>query len=677
MNTPRLPYQGLIDVSKLQALLENLHQVIGIANAVIDTDGVIIAQSGWQDACARFHRVNQETCLRCIESDTSLVESMARGVPYVIYQCPNGLIDAAAPIVVDGEHAASVFTGQFLTASPDTDFFLQQARKFGFPEDQYLEAISKLPIVPPDRAEAITRLYAQIAGMLADSGMNRLNQQHAQNTIEKSRLLLDATQKLAHVGGWEWDIEQQTMTWTDEVYQIHGMRPDERFTDPSEYIARSLACYDPVDRPVIEVAFRRCVEEGIAYDMELPLCRVDQRRIWIRTTADAFKQDNRIVKVFGTLQDITTRKRLEMLRDDSVTKFRTMLDSLEGAVYVADMHNYEILYVNEVIKNLVGDVVGRICWQVLQSGQEGPCDFCTNTRLVQEDGSPAEAVIWEHFNKALGRWFHCRDKAISWPDGRLVRIETATDITAPKEAKERQHRDAEKIQMALAGADLGIWESNLQTRLASYDQRWCAMVGYSVEEMTQTIDGWLALMHPEDRIRVQADFQRNFEDHIDQYESEFRLRHKAGQWIWIYSRGKIFRDSTGMPTYAAGTHLEITDRKRLKNEGASLLRQIGELIHSFREHPGVGKSDTPSLPHTATKQRLSKRQLEVLKLIANGMSSAKIAEHLGISRETVVGHRRDLMRKIGAHNTADVTRYALENRLANTPPREQGGKTPT
>src|SRR3989338_7228805 len=98
----RIKYSDLVDIGKLQELMESFSQVIGIANAVIDVDGIVITHAGWQDVCTRFHRVNAETCQRCIESDTSLVESMTRGTQYAIYRCHNGLVDTAAPIIVEG-----------------------------------------------------------------------------------------------------------------------------------------------------------------------------------------------------------------------------------------------------------------------------------------------------------------------------------------------------------------------------------------------------------------------------------------------------------------------------------------------------------------------------------------------------------------------------------------------
>ncbi len=109
---------------------------------------------------------------------------------------------------------------------------------------------------------------------------------------------------------------------------------------------------------------------------------------------------------------------------------------------------------------------------------------------------------------------------------------------------------------------------------------------------------------------------------------------------------------------------DITDRKRLTQEGAELLRKIELLIQKAgnfdndsaeaTDKNGDGRSDTPSL---------STRQREVLILVAQGLTSAEIAERLAIAPTTVVTHRRDLMEKLNLRGVAELTRYAIEHRL--------------
>mgnify|MGYP003625966659 CR=1 FL=1 len=116
-------------------------------------------------------------------------------------------------------------------------------------------------------------------------------------------------------------------------------------------------------------------------------------------------------------------------------RFQSILDGTHAAVYVADMDTYEVLFLNSHARDLVGDVVGQVCWQTMQAGQTGPCAFCTNSRLLDADGKPGPPVSWEHFNPALQRSFQLHDRAIPWDDGRIVRMEIAFDISEQKAAE--------------------------------------------------------------------------------------------------------------------------------------------------------------------------------------------------------------------------------------------------
>ncbi len=115
----------------------------------------------------------------------------------------------------------------------------------------------------------------------------------------------------------------------------------------------------------------------------------------------------------------------------------SILDNIDALIYVADLQSYEIIYMNQYGKKIWGDAEGKKCWQVIQKDQTGPCKFCTNGKLLDENGEPAGTVKWEVFNTINNRWYECRDTAIHWIDGRLARLEIATDITERKEIEDR------------------------------------------------------------------------------------------------------------------------------------------------------------------------------------------------------------------------------------------------
>ncbi len=189
-------FADLIDVEKVQVLTDSFSEIVGTANAIIDLQGEVITGSNWQRACTAFHRANPQTCARCIESDTTLANRMIEGQMYSVYECQNGLVDAAAPIKVAGEHVANFFIGQFLFEAPDMAFFRQQAAEFGFDEAAYLEAIAEVPVVDRERIPAIMAFLSQLAALLGEMGMTQLRQLEANRKLEQaSQEVIEAQQQ--------------------------------------------------------------------------------------------------------------------------------------------------------------------------------------------------------------------------------------------------------------------------------------------------------------------------------------------------------------------------------------------------------------------------------------------------------------------------------------------------
>ena len=95
------------------------------------------------DICTKFHRQNKECEKECIKSDQYILEHLAEANPAVSYRCPHGLVDNATPIIIEDIHYGNYFTGQFFLEKPDLEFFRTQAQKYGFDEEDYIEAVKK------------------------------------------------------------------------------------------------------------------------------------------------------------------------------------------------------------------------------------------------------------------------------------------------------------------------------------------------------------------------------------------------------------------------------------------------------------------------------------------------------------------------------------------------------
>ncbi len=132
-----------------------------------------------------------------------------------------------------------------------------------------------------------------------------------------------------------------------------------------------------------------------------------------------------------------------------------------------------------------------------------------------------------------------------------------------RKAEEALRESQQRLDLALSGAGLGSWDWDLETRMAFFDQRWAEMLGFFPEEIEPHVSGWERLIHVEDKPRVMEILQEHLEGRRPLFEAEYRLQDKSGEWQWILTRGRVVeRDRGGKPLRAAGTNLNITDRKR-------------------------------------------------------------------------------------------------------------------
>ncbi|MEO5347828.1 MAG: PocR ligand-binding domain-containing protein [Magnetococcus sp. YQC-9] len=180
----------LLDLGQLQSMFDGFCHTVGVAAALIDLEGKILAASRWQRACTDFHRVNPDSCARCIESDTELAIKLETGAEFTMYRCKNGMTDCASPIIVEGHHLANVFIGQFHVGAPDKTFFKEQANRFGYPEADYLNAVMEAPVLDENRLASILGFLAGFSRMVTIMSLDRHRADAAQKLLEQQAEVL-------------------------------------------------------------------------------------------------------------------------------------------------------------------------------------------------------------------------------------------------------------------------------------------------------------------------------------------------------------------------------------------------------------------------------------------------------------------------------------------------------
>ncbi|MFA9219062.1 MAG: EAL domain-containing protein [Sphingomonadaceae bacterium] len=134
---------------------------------------------------------------------------------------------------------------------------------------------------------------------------------------------------------------------------------------------------------------------------------------------------------------------------------------------------------------------------------------------------------------------------------------------------------AERVELALNGANLGLWEWHVGSDTRLEDGRAAAMLGDSGALEGDTEGGasadWRRRIHPDDLLARDAAIQAHLDGASLAYEAEYRVRHRAGHWVWLLSRGKVVqRSATGAPLRMLGTRMDISARKRAEAEIAQL-----------------------------------------------------------------------------------------------------------
>ncbi|OFI34664.1 PocR ligand-binding domain-containing protein [Alteromonas lipolytica] len=168
-------FTEIFDIPKLTELCESFTRINGTVTALLDLDGNVHIKTGWQPICTQFHRLNEKSAARCLESDTAIANKLAQGEKYNVYQCKNGLVDVAVPIYVGNQHVANFFTGQFLFQPADHSYFHQQAKELGVEIIPYMDALKKVPVFSEDEIKRIMTFLVALAQTIGEMGKARLD----------------------------------------------------------------------------------------------------------------------------------------------------------------------------------------------------------------------------------------------------------------------------------------------------------------------------------------------------------------------------------------------------------------------------------------------------------------------------------------------------------------------
>jgi PAS domain S-box-containing protein len=442
-DTGELDLADILDTAQIQALMDDLYRVTGIKMSIIDLKGRVLADVGWQDICAKFHRYHPETLKKCIESDTDLTLGVPQG-EFRTYRCKNNMWHLVTPIIVGGRHMGNLFLGQFFFAGEkiDYDLFRSQARKYGFPEEEYMAALEAVPRHSEELVNLGKAVFLRLTDMF--SKLSYANIKLAHSLAERDRLT--ATLRQANLvvenspvvlfrwkGGDEWPVELVS----GNIVQF-GYTPDDFLSGSITYSA--IIHPDDLERVTREV-HDFCNEGADQFRLEYRIMTKGGDVHWVNEHTNVERDAAGGVKNFeGIVIDVTERKEAEDSIRASRAKYQAIVDSFDGLIYISSQ-NYHVEFMNRKLIERTGrDTVGEYCYKVMHD-RDAVCPWCLNDRVFR-----GETVHREMFSPKDNRWYYAVNVPIRHADGTMSKHSMLIDITDRKLFEEELQRQKKLLQ---------------------------------------------------------------------------------------------------------------------------------------------------------------------------------------------------------------------------------------
>jgi PAS domain S-box-containing protein len=626
----------LIDFEKVDSLLEGFNKTTGFVTAILDIEGKVLSKSGWRQICTEFHRVNPETSKKCTISDTILSDKMEKDKKYHFYQCLNGLIDVAVPIVIKGEHIANLFSGQFFFEEPDVSFFKKQAEKYGFDEKIYLKALKKVPVVSKEKVLAAMDFLLNMTQMISEMTFQKLEEMQLYEAIKKSEQILRLFVEHSPASIAMFDNNMRYLVAS------HRFLADYNLGDQN-LIGRSHYEVFPEIPDRWKDIHRRCLAGETISDSNDLFPRADGTNDWVRWEIRPwYESENQIGGIILFSEVITSQIEDRVALKES-EKYNRMLFEQSAIGLLLTSLEGKLIDINLACANIIGRTIKEAkaltYWEITpdkyqnqekkqleslaKTGRYGPYE----KEYIHKDGHLVpvrlQGLIIERHNERF-IWSSVED--ISVQKKAELELITAKEVI---ETSERIKTDLlVKFNEAQQSAKIGNWDWDMVTNKVWWSDELYRIFDLSPSSFIPSVESNAKYVHPDDNGPYHKEVQRVIENK-EELNTELRIISGNGTLKYCNSKAKLELDENGKPIRFYGTFADITERKKAELETARLF-----------ESEKVALAET-----NKAKEQLS----QILERISDGFGSLdrnwnytyvneKLAQNVGRKREELLGH---------------------------------------
>jgi PAS domain S-box-containing protein len=363
-------------------------------------------------------------------------------------------------------------------------------------------------------------------------------------------------------GSWHWDIPGGRATfdrrWTEmlgyENTEIPGtyegwaslIHPDQ-FDD----VIRQLQAHLAGTTPEFEVTLQMRTRSG--------------QWKWVLSRGKVVKRaaDGTPLEMAGTHSDIDNAKTLEQQLKENEQRFRTFFEDNSSVMLMLEPMSGAIIEANKAALEFYGFDHETLTSMNITQINTIPPEQSAAIRLDVLSGGSKQFTFVHRLASGALRSVEVHYSPVEI-NGQISLFTIIHDITERKQAENALQQERQRLANIIEGTRAGTWEWNVQTGETIFNECWADIIGYTLNELGPvSIRTWIRLVHPQDVKKSRALLASHFAGQLPYYESEARMRHREGHWVWVLGRGRVISwTEDGKPLWMFGTHSDITRSKQ-------------------------------------------------------------------------------------------------------------------
>ena len=412
----------------------------------------------------------------------------------------------------------------------------------------------------------------------------------AKNITEEKKLreLNSEVGRLLKIGGWEFDIVNETLYWSNEVHQLHK-------TDPNSFLPSldtAINFYRADFRQTVSLNLEECIKTGESFDFEAIIVTAEKKELWVRAYGNSEFVDGKCKRLYGSFQDIHERKLAAIKLEKSLNALRDYKFSLDQSAIISFTDKKGVIIsVNDNFCNISKykreEIVGKT-HRIINSHYHSKEVFSDLWKTI------ASGNVWrgELKNKK-------KDGSYFWADTTIVPfldkkkkptryLAIRFDITERKKSEQIVIKSNERFEKVTEATNDTIWDWDIVQKTFYRSKAIEKSFKPEVSNLLTTTDFWKDNIHPDDRKKTQNSLDDAIADPLcNRWEQEYRIINYQEEIIYVIDRSVIIRDEDGKAIRMVGAMTDTSEQKqldlKLSDVNEALQRHMIELERSNEE----------------------------------------------------------------------------------------------